>query len=96
MFYLQAVRKIKLEIKEECLYLMMELCVYGIEKFGCSFIFTHEVQRFVLHLCLLLTGHILSSKLKPLHYHVPCGDSLLEISLHHFMLHEIFVLLGTF
>ena len=86
----------KLEIKEDFLSLMMEVCVYGIKKLGCSFSFAHDAQRFVLHLCALLAGHTFSSKLKPLHYHVPYGDSLLEMSPRHFMLHEIFVLLGTF
>lgn len=75
---------------------MTEVCVYGTEKLSLSFSFIHDVQRFLLHLCLLLAGVMFSSKLKPLHYHVPEGDSLWEMNLHHFMLPEIFVLLGTF
>lgn len=65
---------------------MTEVFVYGTEKLSCRFSFTHDMQRFVLCLCPLFAGHMFSSKLKPLHHHIPYGDSILEMSLHHFML----------
>ena len=89
-------KKIKLDIKEDFLYIMMEVCVYRTEKSGCSFNFTSDVQRFLLHLCPLFAGQMFSSRLKLSHYQVLCGDSQMEMSLHLFMLHESFVLLGTF
>lgn len=55
---------------------MMEVCIYGIEKTGWGFSFTHDMQRFLLHLHPLLAGQMFRCKLELLHYHVPHGDSL--------------------
>lgn len=61
-------------MKEDCLYHLTEVYTYGGEKSPYIFNFPHDMKRFIHILCPLLTGPILSSKVKSLYYHVLCGN----------------------
>lgn len=95
VFYLQENRKIKLEIKEDCLYHLIEVYTYGCEN-SVTVSASHMTWRglHMFYVCCL--WDTFSSKLKALHYSVPCGDSVLEMSLHLFLLHEILELSKLF
>lgn len=62
------------EIKEDCLYHLIEVYTYGGEKSPYIFSFPHDMQRFIHILCPLLKGPIFNFKVKSLYYNVLCGN----------------------